>query len=85
LPSSCLAGAAESICANGGLAWNFREQERVAASLPRAAGARSCGWQLLFVLPVKRRIREVKMDFPRNPSAKLPHSDGLGALVFEDG
>jgi len=25
------------------------------------------------------------MDFPRNPSAKLPHRDGLGSLVLEDG
>jgi hypothetical protein len=34
---------------------------------------------------VKRRIREVKMDFPRNPSAKFSHRDGLGPLVLEDG
>src|ERR1700756_4132278 len=25
------------------------------------------------------------MDFTRNPSAKLPHRDGLGSLVLEDG
>ena len=34
---------------------------------------------------VKRRIREVQMDFPRNPCAKLPHGGRHGLLVLEAG
>jgi len=54
----------------------------VAARSFRATSARSRFWQKRFVLRVKRRVREVQMDFSLNPRAKLPHRGRLSLLVF---
>src|SRR5208283_5617564 len=63
----------------------FGKEKRVAARSFRATSARSRLWQKRFVLRVKRGVREVQMDFPLNPCAKLPHCGRLGSLVFQDG
>src|SRR5947207_15851880 len=68
-----------------GLLPDFGKEKRVAARSFRATSARSRFRQKRFVLWVKRRDGEVKMDFPLNPCAKLPHRGRLGFLVFQDG
>src|SRR5947207_1628004 len=68
-----------------GLLPDFGKEKRVAARSFRATSARSRLWQKRFVLRVKRRVGEVKMDFPLNPCAKLPHRGRLCLLVFENG
>jgi hypothetical protein len=50
-----------------------------------ATSARSHLWKKRFVLRVKRRVREVQMDFSFNPCAKLPYRGRLGLLVFQNG
>ena len=68
-----------------GLLPDFGKKKRVAARSFRATGARSRLRKKCFVLRVKRCVCEVKMDFPLNPCAKLPHRGRLGLLVFQDG
>jgi len=65
-----------------GLLPDFGKEKRVTARSFRATSARSRLWQKRFVLRVKRRVGEVKMDFPR---AKLLDRGRLGLLVFQDG
>jgi len=79
-----LGSVALAVRANGLLS-DFGKEERIAARSFWATSARSRLWQKRFVLRVKRRVREVKMDFPLNPCAKLPHRSRLGLLVFQDG
>src|SRR5436309_11705437 len=73
-----------AISANGFLP-DFGKEKRVAARPFRAASARSRLWQERLVLRVKWCVRKVQMDFPRNPSSKLPHRGRLGLFVFQDG
>src|SRR5713226_3575602 len=75
---------APAICANG-LLPDFGKKKRITARPFRATSARSRLWQKRFVLRVKWRVREVQMDFPLNPCAKLPNRGRLGLLVFQDG
>jgi hypothetical protein len=56
----------------------------VAARSFRATSARSRLWKKRFVLRVKRRVRKVKMDFPLNRRAKLPHCYRFGSRILED-
>src|SRR5260370_806586 len=63
---------------------DFGKQKWVAARPFWAPSARSRLRQKRFVLWVKRRVREVQMDFPLNPSAKLPHCGLLALLVLQD-
>jgi hypothetical protein len=42
-------------------------------------------WQKRFVLPVKRRVREGKMNFPLSACAKLAHCSRFGLLDFQHG
>jgi hypothetical protein len=53
---------------------DFGKEQWVAARSFRAASARSGLWQKRFVLRIKRRVGEVKMDFSLNPCAKAPAS-----------
>src|SRR5258708_27409660 len=68
-----------------GLLPDFGKEKRVVACWFRATRTRSRLCQKCFVLRVKRRVREVKMDFPLNPCAKLPYRGRLGLPVFQDG
>jgi hypothetical protein len=73
-----------AVCAYG-LLPDFGKEKRVAARSFRAASARSRLWQKRFVLRVKRRVREVQMDFSLNPCPKFPYCGRLGLLIFQDG
>src|SRR5207248_11616330 len=79
-----LGSVAFPVCANRFLP-DFGKEKWVAACSFWATRARSRLWQKRFVLRVKRRVREVKMDFPLNPCAKLAYRCRLGLLVFQDG
>jgi len=61
------------LCSNDAKVSGRTVAPRVAVSSFRATSARSRLWQKSFILRVKRRVREVKLDFPLNPCAKLPH------------
>jgi hypothetical protein len=35
-------------------------------------------------MQMKRSVREVEMDFPRNPVTQLSHAHGFRPLIFDD-
>jgi hypothetical protein len=66
-----------------GLLPHFGKEKRVVSGAFGAACATSRRWQQGFVLRVKRRVRDVQMDFALNPLAEFPHGDRFGLLVFQ--
>jgi hypothetical protein len=64
---------------------HFRKRKRIVSGPFRAFGATACFGQQGFILRVKRRVGDVKVDLLFNPLAQLPHGDGFRFPVFQDG